>query len=50
MYRTEVVCDNMIFLNNSGQQVPEVTDADAPPVKRTAKKGDEEITIEDIPF
>lgn len=50
MYRTEVVCDNMIFLNNSNNHAPEIADTDAPPVKRTAKKGDEEIAIEDIPF
>lgn len=49
MYRTEVVCDNMIFLNNSGHQVTEITDADAPH-ERKNKKQNENIAIEDIPF
>lgn len=50
MYRTEIVGDNMIFLNNSGTHAPEVTEADAPPARKTKKEGEEHISIEDIPF
>jgi hypothetical protein len=52
MYRTEIVCDNMIFLNNSNNSAPELKDDDAPPskVQKEAKERSDAITKEDIPF
>lgn len=55
-YRTEIVGENMIMLdnksdNNSGeyQNYAESTN-DTPAVKRSTPKQEEEISVEDIPF
>ena len=49
MYRTEIVCDEMIFLNNSNSVAPEIKDTDAPQQRKAKKEGEEPISIEDIP-
>lgn len=50
-YRTEIVADNIIFLNNANNTSVH-KEEDAPPTKaKTPKKdGEEPISIEDIPF
>lgn len=50
-YRTEIVADNIIFLNNSNNTSVH-TEEEAPPAKTktNTKKPDETISIEDIPF
>lgn len=50
MYRTEIIGDNMIFLNNAGTHATEITDEQAPPERKNKKPDNENITIEDIPF
>lgn len=51
-YKTEIVADNMIFLNNSNGTQSVHTEEDAQPqkAKTTTKKDEETISIEDIPF
>lgn len=51
-YKTEIVADNIIFLNNANGTQSVHTEEDAPPAKTktNTKKPDETISIEDIPF
>ncbi len=50
-YRTEIVWENMIMLsgaNPDGDYAPSTPSS--PAVKSTAPKGEEEISVEDLPF
>ena len=56
-YRTEIVWDNMIMLDNKwdntsydGPSAPEAIQNDTPAVKKSTPKKEEEISVEDIPF
>jgi len=56
-YRTEIVGENMIMLDNAGGDYtppaannPADEGNDTPAVKKSAPKGEEEISVEDLPF
>ena len=50
-YRTEIIADNIIFLNNANNtSVHKEEDAPPPKTKTPQKAGEEPISIEDIPF
>ena len=54
-YRTEIVGENMIMLDNKSDNNSEFSNSwsstnDTPAVKRTTPKQEEEISVEDIPF
>lgn len=58
-YRTEVIADNIILLSSANEgssygggsaSYDSAPSEDAPKVKRTTKKAEEEIDISDIPF
>lgn len=50
-YRTEIIADNIIFLNNANNtSVHKEEDAPPPKAKKPVKAGEEPISIEDIPF
>lgn len=50
-YKTEIIADNIIFLNNANNtSVHKEEDAPPPKAKTPVKSGEEPISIEDIPF
>lgn len=50
-YKTEIIADNIIFLNNANNtSVHKEEDAPPPKANTPVKSGEEPISIEDIPF